>query len=37
VTDELISQGIPVGEDIEIGVMIEVPSAVIIADQLARK
>jgi phosphotransferase system enzyme I (PtsI) len=37
VTDELISQGIPVGEDIEIGVMIEVPSAVIIADQLARE
>jgi len=26
-----------VGEDIEIGVMIEVPSAVIIADQLARE
>jgi len=30
-------QGLPVGEDIEIGVMIEVPSAVVMADQLARE
>jgi phosphotransferase system enzyme I (PtsI) len=35
--DNLISQGIPVGDDIEIGVMIEVPSAVIIANELAKE
>jgi phosphotransferase system enzyme I (PtsI) len=37
VQDDLIVQGIPVGNDIEIGVMIEVPSAVIIADELAKE
>jgi len=37
VKDDLISKGIPVGDDIEIGVMIEVPSAVIIADELAKE
>ena len=37
VRDDLTKQGIPVGEDIEIGVMIEVPSAVVMADQLARE
>ncbi len=37
VKDDLIAQGIPVGNDIEIGVMIEVPSAVIIADELAKE
>jgi len=37
VMDNLISQGIPVGDDIEIGVMIEVPSAVIIANELAKE
>jgi len=37
VKDDLIVQGIPVGNDIEIGVMIEVPSAVIIADELAKE
>jgi len=36
VKEELIAQNEPVG-DIEIGVMIEVPSAVIIADQLAKE
>lgn len=37
VRNDLISEGIPVGDDIEIGVMIEVPSAVIIADELAKE
>lgn len=37
VKDDLIAKGIPVGDDIEIGVMIEVPSAVIIADELAKE
>jgi len=37
VKNDLIVQGIPVGNDIEIGVMIEVPSAVIIADELAKE
>jgi phosphotransferase system enzyme I (PtsI) len=36
VKEELIAQNEPVG-DIEIGVMIEVPSAVIIADKLAKE
>ena len=37
VRDELTKKAVPVGEDIEIGAMIEVPSAVVIADQLARE
>ena len=37
VKDELSARGIPVGNDMEIGVMIEVPSAVIIADELAKE
>ncbi|MBW2631720.1 MAG: phosphoenolpyruvate--protein phosphotransferase, partial [Deltaproteobacteria bacterium] len=37
VKEELISGGIPINEDIKIGIMIEVPSAVIIADQLAER
>jgi phosphotransferase system enzyme I (PtsI) len=37
VKDDLIAHGIPVGNDIEIGVMIEVPSAVVIADELAKE
>lgn len=37
VKDELVAKGIPIGNDIEIGVMIEVPSAVIIADELAKE
>ncbi|HYA12787.1 MAG TPA: phosphoenolpyruvate--protein phosphotransferase [Syntrophales bacterium] len=37
VRNDIISQGIPVGKDIEIGVMIEVPSAVVIADELAKE
>jgi phosphotransferase system enzyme I (PtsI) len=34
---DLRTQGVAVGEDIEIGVMIEVPSAVVIADELAKE
>lgn len=37
VKEDLIRRGVPVGEDIELGIMIEVPSAVIIADSLARE
>ena len=37
VKDDLSARGIPVGNDMEIGVMIEVPSAVIIADELAKE
>lgn len=37
VKGELLAQGIAIGKDIEIGVMIEVPSAVIIADALAKE
>lgn len=37
VKDDLIAHGIPVGNDIEIGVMIEVPSAVVVADELAKE
>jgi phosphotransferase system enzyme I (PtsI) len=34
---DLRAQGIAVGEDIEIGVMIEVPSAAVVADELAKE
>ena len=37
VKDELISEGSSFGSDIEIGVMIEVPAAAIIADKLAKE
>jgi phosphotransferase system enzyme I (PtsI) len=37
VRSELIREGIAVGDEIEIGVMVEVPSAVIMADVLARE
>ena len=37
VKGDLSARGIPVGNDMEIGVMIEVPSAVIIADELAKE
>jgi phosphotransferase system enzyme I (PtsI) len=37
VREELLRKGTPVGEDIEIGVMVEVPSAVIVAEVLARE
>jgi phosphoenolpyruvate-protein phosphotransferase (PTS system enzyme I) len=35
VRDDLVREGVSVGEDVEIGVMIEVPSAVMIAEVLA--
>jgi phosphotransferase system enzyme I (PtsI) len=34
---ELLSEGAMLGEGIEVGIMIEIPSAVVIADQLARE
>ncbi len=37
VQDQLVSEGIPIGKDVEIGVMIEVPAAVIVADALAKE
>ncbi|MEN6321510.1 MAG: phosphoenolpyruvate--protein phosphotransferase [Syntrophaceae bacterium] len=37
VKNDLVARGIQVGDAIEIGVMIEVPSAVIIADELAKE
>lgn len=37
VCEQLDAAGVPVGKDIEIGVMIEVPAAVIIADELAKE
>lgn len=37
VCDQLVAEGVPVGKDVEIGVMIEVPAAVIIADELAKE
>lgn len=35
--DDLRERGIPFKDDIQVGVMIEIPSAVLIADQLAKK
>lgn len=35
--EELRKQGIPFQEDIEIGIMIEIPSATVIADMLAKE
>jgi phosphotransferase system enzyme I (PtsI) len=35
--DSLVRQGIKVDDDLRIGIMIEVPSAVAVADQLARE
>ncbi|MDQ5985323.1 MAG: Phosphoenolpyruvate-protein phosphotransferase [Syntrophus sp. SKADARSKE-3] len=37
VRNDLIREGIPVGDDMEIGVMIEVPSAVMMAEVLAKE
>jgi phosphoenolpyruvate-protein phosphotransferase (PTS system enzyme I) len=34
---DLVREGVPVADDIEIGVMIEVPAAVIVAAELARE
>ena len=37
VKNELLSEGTRLGDSIETGIMIEIPSAVVIADQLARE
>ena len=37
VRSELRSQGLPSGDDVEIGMMVEVPSAVAVADTLAKE
>ena len=37
VKEELMSEGVPVNNKIDIGIMIEVPSAVMMADSLARE
>ncbi len=37
VRDELRGQGLPSGDDVEIGIMVEVPSAVAVADALAKE
>jgi len=37
IKDELQARGVEIGQDIELGVMIEVPSAVIMADALAKE
>lgn len=37
VQEELSAEGLPFDQDMEVGIMIEVPSAVAIADQLAAK
>jgi len=37
VRDELLAEGKTIGNDIEIGIMIEVPSAVIVADKLVEE
>lgn len=34
---ELIAEHVPIGADLELGVMVEMPSAVMVADQLARE
>ena len=34
---ELVAEGVPIGKELEIGVMVEMPSAVMVADQLARE
>ena len=34
---ELVAEGVTIGGDLEIGVMVEMPSAVMVADQLARE
>ena len=37
VKEELLAEGVPIDENIEIGIMIEVPSAVMMADKLAKE
>lgn len=37
VQDQLVKEGVPIGKDVEIGVMIEVPAAVVVAEALAKE
>lgn len=37
VREELVSSGVEVAEDIEVGIMIEIPAAAVMADQLAKE
>ncbi len=37
VKDELIDKGIPIGENVELGVMIETPASVMLSDLLAKE
>lgn len=37
VKSDLLRKNIPVGEDLELGIMMEVPSAVMVADELAKE
>jgi len=37
VKGELIQAGFPVGDEVEVGIMVEVPSAVIVAEALAKE
>ena len=34
--DKLVSEGVPVSDDIEVGMMVEIPAAAILADQFAK-
>jgi phosphoenolpyruvate-protein phosphotransferase (PTS system enzyme I) len=35
--EELVTEGVSISEDLEVGVMVEMPSAVMVSDQLARE
>jgi len=37
VKEELLAEGIPVSDDIQIGMMVEIPSAAVLADQFAKE
>lgn len=37
VQKQLVTEGVPIGKDVEIGVMIEVPAAVVVAEALAKE
>ncbi len=35
--EKLIQEGIPVGDNVEVGIMVEIPAAAVLADRLARE
>src|SRR5699024_11646232 len=37
VKEELLSEGVEVSEDIQIGIMVEIPAAAMLADQFAKE